>query len=69
MHTVKLEISEQAFEKVMYLLKSLPKRDVRIIKNDNRYSTFDALETKAYSNHSANLVEEWKDPAEDEIWT
>ncbi len=25
-------------------------------------------EVKAFSNHSANTINEWKDPLEDEIW-
>ena len=27
------------------------------------------LETRAFSNHSANTVEEWLDEKEDELWT
>jgi len=26
-------------------------------------------ELQAFSNHSANTIEEWKDDSEDEIWT
>ncbi|CAA6812817.1 MAG: Unknown protein [uncultured Sulfurovum sp.] len=26
-------------------------------------------ETNAFSDHSANLIEEWKDEREDDIWT
>lgn len=29
----------------------------------------DSNETLAFSNHSANLVEEWASDKEDEIWT
>lgn len=29
----------------------------------------DELETRAFSNHSANIVEEWLDEKEDELWT
>lgn len=29
----------------------------------------DSNETLAFSNHSANLVNDWKDEKEDEIWT
>jgi hypothetical protein len=29
----------------------------------------DALETQAFSNHSANTIAEWLDEKEDEIWT
>jgi hypothetical protein len=27
------------------------------------------IETMAYSNHSANTIEQWLDDKEDEIWT
>lgn len=29
----------------------------------------DELETRAFSNHSANTIEEWLDEKEDELWT
>lgn len=67
MHTVKIEISEQAFEKVMYLLKSLPKKDVKIISRKDANKGRHA-DIQAFANHSANLVEDWKDASEDEIW-
>lgn len=28
-----------------------------------------ASEVRAFSGHSANTIEEWKDPEEDDIWT
>lgn len=28
----------------------------------------DELETRAFSNHSANTVEEWRNEKEDELW-
>ena len=28
----------------------------------------DQNETKAFSDHSANLIDDWKDESEDEIW-
>ena len=26
------------------------------------------LDVRAYSNHTANLIDDWKDEKEDEIW-
>ena len=26
------------------------------------------IETKSFSNHSGNLIEEWKNSSEDDIW-
>lgn len=31
-------------------------------------SKSDQSETIAFSNHSANLIEEWQDEKEDEVW-
>ncbi len=31
--------------------------------------THDAIETQAFSNHSAATVEDWLNQSEDEIWT
>ncbi len=28
----------------------------------------DQTETKAFSDHSANLIDDWKDESEDDIW-
>ncbi len=73
MHTVKLHIEDRVFDKVIYFLKNLPKNEV-LIEEDSikEYSITelyeDKIETKAFSNHSANLIEEWKDSSEDDIW-
>lgn len=32
-------------------------------------NTEDTKETRAFSNHSAGLVEDWQDSEEDKIWT
>ncbi len=36
--------------------------------NGNKDTQRDRAETLLFSNHSANLVEEWLDDAEDEVW-
>ena len=33
-----------------------------------RQSQRDEAETRLFSNHSANLIEEWLDDTEDEVW-
>ena len=38
--------------------------DIKLTKNDNR----DEEETTMFSNHSANLIEEWKESEEDDVW-
>jgi hypothetical protein len=73
MHTIKLHIQDKVFDKVIYFLKNLPKNEV-LIEEDNikEYSISelyeDKIEIKSFSNHSANLIEEWKDSSEDDIW-
>ena len=69
MHTIKLHIEDKVFDKVIYFLQNLPKNEVSIVEeNTNESSIEDVLETKAFSNHSANFIEEWKDSSEDDIW-
>jgi hypothetical protein len=71
MHSIRLEIDDSVFEKVIYFLKNLPKDEVKIveeIKNKNSKSSETESGIRAFSNHSANLIEDWKEPEEDEIW-
>ena len=73
MHTIKLHIEDKVFDKVIYFLQNLPKNEVSIVEENTNESSIqdinnDNLETKAFSNHSANLIEEWKDSSEDDVW-
>jgi hypothetical protein len=73
MHTIKLHIEDKVFDKVIFFLQNLPKNEVSIIESNRHESALttnseDNLEIKAFSNHSANLIEEWKDSSEDNIW-
>lgn len=73
MHTIKLHIEDRVFEKVIYFLQNLPKNEVYIENESINESSIqdinnDRIETKAFSNHSASLIEEWKDSSEDDIW-
>ena len=73
MHTIKLHIEDKVFDKVIYFLQNLPKNEVSIVEENTNNSSIqdinnDNLETKAFSNHSANLIEEWKDSSEDDVW-
>ena len=73
MHTIKLHIEDKVFDKVIFFLQNLPKNEVSIIEEKVEESTIktineDHLEIKNFSNHSANLIEEWKDSNEDKIW-
>ena len=72
MHTIKLNIQDSVFDKVIYFLKNLPKNEVMIVDEEvinevlESYKKDDNI--KAFSNHTANLISEWKDDSEDEVW-
>jgi len=71
MHTVKLQIEDSVFDKVIYFLKNLPQNEVHIIDEDK--TTLLEIEDEksdinAYANHSANTIDEWKEDSEDTIW-
>lgn len=71
MHTIKLKIEDRVFDKVIRFLRNLPKNEVEIIeeKADVKGNICeDQMETRIFSEHSANLVEDWKDENEDAIW-
>jgi len=71
MHSVKLNIKDSIFDKVIYFLNNLPKNEVVIVENkiiNQPVLNQDDSEVKSFSNHTANIIEEWKDTTEDEVW-
>ncbi len=71
MHTIKLEVEDSIYSHIMFLLKNINSKELKIveeIENSTNHIIADELDTKIFSNHSANLIEEWKDIQEDEIW-
>ena len=73
MHSIKLNIEDSVFDKVIYFLKNLPSNEVCIVEdkiiNENvNYINEESSDTLAFSNHSANLIEDWKNSLEDEVW-
>ena len=69
MHTIKLAIKDTVFDKIIYFLNNLPKDEVKIIEDIQNYTPMEDLnDTEAFSNHSANLIDDWKDSSEDEVW-
>lgn len=69
MHTVKLQIKDSIYDHIMFLLKNLNSKELKIIEdkkiNEHEYQDSDIY---AFSNHAANTVEEWHDTSEDKIW-
>lgn len=71
MHTIKLQVHDSIYSHIMFLLKNLDTKDLKIVEDRVMLpseTTEETSETQAFSNHSANLIEEWKDADEDNIW-
>ena len=73
MHSIQLDIEDNVFDKVIYFLQNLPKNEVRISKHalqtdTSSFKKGEKDDLLAYSNHSANLIEEWKESSEDDVW-
>ena len=67
MRTVKLTMEESVYSNIMFLLNNLKVKGLKIEETKSK-EIKNSIEndTKAFSNHSANLIEEWKN--EDDIW-
>ena len=63
MHTVKLKINDDIYNHIMFFLKSLDNNKIKILeeKKQKIVSKDDNEDTKLFSNHSANLIEDWQD--------
>ena len=70
MHTVKLKINDDIYNHIMFFLKSLDNNKIKILeeKKQKTVSKNDNKDTKLFSNNSANLIEDWQDLKEDDIW-
>ena len=73
MHSIKLNVQDSIYSHIMFFLNNLNTKELEIIEDKNIESTHPILvqensEINALSAHSANLIDEWKDEGEDEIW-
>ena len=66
MHTIKLQIQDSIYDHVMFLLKNLNTKELKII--EDKVSEKKDDEVRAYSDHTATTIEEWYDESEDEVW-
>ena len=73
MHSIKLNVQDSIYSHIMFFLNNLNTQELEIIEDKNIEFTGEMLvqknsEINAFSDHSANLIDEWKDEGEDEIW-
>ncbi len=70
MHTIKLQVQDSIYEHIIFLLKNLNTKELKIIEDSsiNTNTIEDDTKTQVFSNHSANTIDDWKDASEDDIW-
>lgn len=68
MHTIKLQVADSIYSHIMFLLSNLNIKELKILEDTTSFKDDEFYETRAFTEHSANLVEEWKDSSEDEVW-
>jgi len=73
MHSIKLNVQDSIYSHIMFFLNNLNTKELEIIEDQNieytgKIDYQEDLEITAFSNHSANLIPEWKDESEDEVW-
>ncbi|SHO80462.1 hypothetical protein MNB_SV-15-1330 [hydrothermal vent metagenome] len=67
MHTIKLQVEDNIYEHIMFFLNNLNRKDLKIIENKSTPKILDE-DLTLFSNHTANLIDDWKDDSEDDIW-
>jgi len=73
MHSIKLNVQDSIYNHIMFFLNSLNTKELEIVEDKNidcvsKIDPHENLEIDAFSNHSANLIDEWKDEGEDSVW-
>lgn len=68
MHTIKLQVQDTIYAHIMFFLKNLNSKELQIIEDKKVQKNEESKELQAFSNHSANLVDEWRDDSEDAVW-
>ena len=83
MQTIQFKVDNNYIETVLNLLNSLNrlklnvisdliiidnKKEINVTSINTQYIVNEKEELKSFSNHTANLIEEWKDEDEDKVW-
>ncbi len=64
--TIKLQIQDSIYDHIMFILKNLNTKELKIIEDSVSKKKDD--EVMVYSNQTASTIEDWYDEREDEIW-
>jgi len=67
MHTIKLKVQDGIYEHIMFFLKNLNSEQLQIVE-DAKIKKENKDDIRIFSDHTANLIEEWKNEDEDEVW-
>lgn len=67
MHTIKLQVQDTIYAHIMFFLKNLNSKELQIIEDKKVQKNEESKELQAFSNHSANLIDEWRDDSEDAL--
>lgn len=71
MHTIKLQVQDSIYDHIIFLLKNLNTKELKIIEDSvsgRKKLLQEHDEIGVFSNHTANIIEEWQDDTEDDIW-
>ena len=71
MHTIKLQVHDNIYEHIIFLLKNLNTKELKIVEDSvlgRRELQQENDGLRAFSDHSANIIKEWQDDNEDNVW-
>jgi hypothetical protein len=75
MQTIQFKVDNNYLEMVINLLKSLNYLKFNVIQDLSIVNSLsieeknlESQDLNAFSNHTANLIEEWQDTQEDSVW-
>ena len=75
MKTIQFQVDNKYIDIVLNLLNSLNGLKFNVIKNvsivnssPSKQDTEESEELMAFSHHTVNLIEEWRDNDEDNVW-
>ena len=67
MHTIKLKVQDGIYEHIMFFLRNLNNKQLQIIE-DTAAKKVNEDDVRVFSDHTANLIDDWKSEQEDDVW-